>query len=177
MPDYKQGKIYSIRSRSRPELIYIGSTVATLSKRMGQHRAPSSSCSSKEIINIGDAYIELIEKFPCNDIAELKARENRHLRALITVNKQSAINDCEHGRKQCVCYECIGISVCEHNRIKGQCRECCFEKYYCDFCEKSFAGMHSYKSHFYLSLHKKNYKAEFLRVFEMEITDADVPQF
>ncbi len=114
MPNYQQGKIYSIRSRSRPELIYVGSTTQTLSKRMVGHRAPNSNCVSKQIIAIGDSYIELIENYPCVDKNQLLARENRYMRGIDCLNKQLAIADCPHGRQQNNCKECHGSSICEH---------------------------------------------------------------
>ena len=125
MPNFQQSKIYSIRSHSRPDLIYIGSTTQPLSKRMVQHREARSKCSSKEIIAIGDAYIELIENFPCNDKYELNARENRHMRAIENVvNKHSAQDDCPHGKKQNKCIPCGGSSMCIHGREQNQCIDC-----------------------------------------------------
>lgn len=246
MPNYQQGKIYSIRSLSRPDLIYIGSTIQPLSKRMGHHRTVKS-CSSREITNIGDAYIELLENYPCNDIYALKSRENYHMRNSICVNKNLAIDDCPHGiqssqckkcdgssicehknhrnickecqgagicehnhirstckechgssicehnKMRCQCKECNGTRICEHNRFKPSCKDCggssicehnhirsiCKEcnPYECDFCEKTFAGKHSYQRHIKSLTHKKNYMAEFLRVFESEITLEEVPEF
>ncbi len=125
MPNYQQGKVYSIRSLSRPDLIYVGSTTQALSKRMGEHRAPASKCISKQIINIGDAYIELIENYPCNDKNQLLARENSYMRGLECLNKQLAIVDCPHGRQQNQCVECHGASICEHQRRRNICKDCC----------------------------------------------------
>ena len=123
MPNYQNSKVYSIRSLSRPELIYVGSTTQPLSKRMVQHRS-ALTCVSKEIIDIGDAYIELIENYPCVDKNQLLARENRYMRGLDCLNKHSAIADCPHGRKQNNCVECHGSSICEHNRRRRVCLEC-----------------------------------------------------
>ena len=76
MPNYDNGKIYSIRSYSRPDLVYIGSTTEQLSKRFYQHKKPSNKVkSSKKIIDLGDAYIELIENYSCNSKEELHRRE------------------------------------------------------------------------------------------------------
>ena len=36
--NYQNGKIYTIRSRSRPDLIYVGSTIQSLSTRFGEHK-------------------------------------------------------------------------------------------------------------------------------------------
>ena len=228
MPNYQQGKIYSIRSRSRPELIYIGSTTQPLSKRMVGHRAPSSKCSSKEIVDVGDSYIELIENFPCADKYELCARENRHMRALECVNKQSAVDDCPHGRIQNACIECGGSQICEHQRQRKQCKDCggssicehqrrrnaCKEckgsqicehqrrRDSCKECEGSHVCEHQrlrrkckicspiecdfcnviiargrFKSHLKTTKHKKNYVAEFKRVFDADMTLEEVPEF
>ena len=124
MPNYQQGRIYSIRSVSNPDLIYIGSTTQTLSRRFSSHKRKNSKCSSREIITIGDAYIELIENFPCNDIYELEARENIHMRAFNCVNKRTAIADCPHNKTQAECKDCGGVSICEHKRQKAHCKEC-----------------------------------------------------
>ena len=123
MPDYQQGKIYSVRSLSRPDLIYIGSTTQPLSRRMAQHRSIHNT-ASKEIVEIGDSYIELIENYACADRYELEARENRHMRALVCINKQVALDDCPHGKTQSRCVECHGKGLCEHQRTRSQCKDC-----------------------------------------------------
>jgi hypothetical protein len=79
MPDYKDGKVYSIRS-PHTEKVYIGSTVMSLSKRFSQHKRTIHRCSSKQIIDAGDAYIELIEASPCNSKEELFRREAQIMR-------------------------------------------------------------------------------------------------
>ena len=151
MPNYQNGKVYSIRSLSRPELIYVGSTTQTLSMRMTQHRTPSSTCVSREIINIGDAYIELIENYPCNDKNQLLARENRHMRGLECLNKRLGIADCPHGRIQNYCVECHGSGICIHNKQKSHCIPCggssvCIhnkQKYHCIPCGGSSMCIHN----------------------------------
>jgi hypothetical protein len=92
---YQNGKIYAIRSHLT-EQIYIGSTCeARLSKRMVQHRSSyriflrdgGKSTTSRIILENGDAYIELIENFPCNNKDELTRREGFHIRNTNCVNK------------------------------------------------------------------------------------------
>ena len=122
MPNYQNGKVYSIRSLSRPELIYIGSTTQTLSQRMTGHRR--DTCACREIIDIGDAYIELIENYPCVDKNQLLARENRYMRGLDCLNKHLAIADCPHGRQHSMCIECHGVGICIHNKRKTTCISC-----------------------------------------------------
>jgi hypothetical protein len=86
MPNYQNGKVYGIRSRSRPELIYVGSTTQPLSIRFGKHKRPNNT-TSKQIIDIGDAYIELIENYSCNSREELLKREGEIIRSMECVNK------------------------------------------------------------------------------------------
>ena len=87
MVNYRNGKIYCIRSLSRPDLIYIGSTCNTLSKRFSHHKTKNSGCSSKQMIDIGDSYIELIEDVPCENKNQLIRREGQLIRSMDCVNK------------------------------------------------------------------------------------------
>jgi adenylate kinase family enzyme len=95
---YQRGKIYAIRSHLT-EQIYIGSTCEpTLAKRMTKHRTNyrdflriGGSCSSSRfILEFGDAYIELIELFPCEFKDELTRREGELIRENNCVNKRIA---------------------------------------------------------------------------------------
>jgi len=87
MPDYSQGKIYSIRSH-QTEAIYIGSTTQTLPKRLAKHRTSfkfykkgrRNYVSSFEILEYPDYYIELLELYPCSCKAELLQREGHYIR-------------------------------------------------------------------------------------------------
>ncbi len=88
MPNFQNGKIYSIRSH-QTDNIYIGSTTQSLAVRFGGHKR-SMDCSSKEILLFDDAYIELIELFPCASKMELNRREGEIIRELDCVNKQIA---------------------------------------------------------------------------------------
>ena len=91
MAKYQKGKIYSIRSYLSND-IYIGSTCNQLSKRLSEHISAFTKrkCSSKEIIKFGDAYIELIENYPCNSKNELNKREGEIIRKNDCVNKNIA---------------------------------------------------------------------------------------
>lgn len=77
--DYQQGKIYRLYSPSRADVgVYYGSTIASLYKRFHGHKSDMKrdrNYSSKSIIEIGDAVIELVEEYPCNSLKELQARE------------------------------------------------------------------------------------------------------
>jgi len=88
MVNYQNGKIYSIRS-PHTQNVYIGSTSQSLYKRFHSHKSnykcwlkgiKTVHTSSFEIIKLGDAYIELIENYPCNDRNELNRREGQIMR-------------------------------------------------------------------------------------------------
>ncbi len=93
MVNYQNGKIYTIRCRSDENLIYVGSTSQTLSQRMTLHRScckRGDGCSLYDYIidnDWSDFYIELYEKYPCNDKAELCKREGEIIRQIGTLNK------------------------------------------------------------------------------------------
>jgi hypothetical protein len=82
MTDYKNGKIYIIKSNETDEF-YIGSTCSTLKDRFCKHKSAHKSAykSSKKhftaskILKYSDAYIELLEDFPCKLKKELLDRE------------------------------------------------------------------------------------------------------
>ena len=92
--DYANGLIYAIRSHLTDQ-IYIGSTTTSLAKRLYQHKTANKPCTSAEIIKYGDAYIELIENFPCQNKQELNRREGQHIR-----NTENCVNKNIPGRDQ-----------------------------------------------------------------------------
>lgn len=85
---YKRGKVYTIRCRYDDSLIYVGSTIDKLAKRMAKHRT-SEKCSLYKLVN-GDWdnwYIELYEEYPCNNKEQLEKREGEVIRAIATINQ------------------------------------------------------------------------------------------
>ena len=174
MPNYQNGKIYSIRSRSRPDLVYVGSTIQPLSVRLGKHKLPRNKSSSKQIIDIGDAYIELIENCSCNSKEELLKREGEIMRSMDCVNKRNPVfikcphdrykyscKDCNgasiciHNRRKSACKDCGGSQICIHNREKSYCKDC--NNFYCKFCDKSYCGKSYLNKHYNSTTHIKNY--------------------
>jgi hypothetical protein len=89
MPDYKNGKIYAIRSH-QTDLVYIGSTTQPLHKRLWGHKNEQKNVSSKQLLCYEDAYIELIEDFPCENKEQLNKREGEIIRNTNCVNKNVA---------------------------------------------------------------------------------------
>lgn len=84
MPDYQKGKIYKITNDVN-DIVYIGSTVQRLSKRMNQHRECGKKTSKTPFQNamteIGIEHFEmkLVRKFPCQTREELEAEEDREM--------------------------------------------------------------------------------------------------
>jgi hypothetical protein len=96
--DFSNGKIYRIMS-AHSELPYIGSTVDSLEERFDEHqrkykswkRGNSNYNTSHEILKYDDAYIELVENYPCNSRQELEVREGTYIEiGKNCVNKQRA---------------------------------------------------------------------------------------
>ena len=98
MPNYSKGKIYTIRCRTDDSLIYVGSTIQTLSVRLAGHKG---ACKLNKNSMLFDAirkdkmgwdnwYIELYEYFSCNNKEELQKQEGIFIREFATLNKQIA---------------------------------------------------------------------------------------
>jgi hypothetical protein len=87
MVNYKQGKIYVIRS-NQTDVVYVGSTVEKLCVRMAKHRAnykiymdgKFNYVTSFKILEYEDAYIELVENYPCDSKEQLLKREGQIIR-------------------------------------------------------------------------------------------------
>ena len=97
MPNYLNGKIYTIRNRNEISLIYVGSTVQSLAKRFGGHKIDSISDKCKNILLYKEVnndwsnwYIELYELFPCNSKEELHKREGEIIRLIGNLNTNIA---------------------------------------------------------------------------------------
>lgn len=105
MVNYRSSKIYTIRSNQCDE-IYIGSTTLSLSARFAEHRRQykyysegkgvtqkSKGCRSRELLQYEDAYIELLEEYPCDTKEQLLKREGEIIR-----NTFNCVNRCVSGR-------------------------------------------------------------------------------
>jgi hypothetical protein len=97
MPDYSNGKIYTIRCRTDDTKIYVGSTIQPLAVRFGGHKRDSKRDKSMNIKlyievndNWDDWYIELYELFPCNCKEELCKREGEIIRRIGNLNSKIA---------------------------------------------------------------------------------------
>ena len=97
MPDYKNGKIYTIRYKNDDTLIYVGSTTQPLYKRWFEHKCHCSKENNEHYnkylyikireTDINNWYIELFEEFPCDNKEQLTKREGQVIREIGTLNK------------------------------------------------------------------------------------------
>lgn len=96
MPDYSNGKIYTIRFHNSNE-IYIGSTIQSLAVRFGGHKM-SNRCSLYQLIQDkynGDwsvCYYELYENYSCNNKEELCKKEGEVIRLFKNDENYHCIN-------------------------------------------------------------------------------------
>jgi hypothetical protein len=96
MPNYQNGKIYTIRCYKDDSKIYVGSTTTTLSRRIAEHRSTSANKEKtktrwyNEIEDWGDWYIELYEDCPCENKEQLCKREGEIIREIGNLNKKIA---------------------------------------------------------------------------------------
>jgi hypothetical protein len=93
---YKEGKIYAIRNITDDTIIYVGSTIRSLTQRFNKHKSDCKSgktCSLYKYIDNNDWtlwYIELYENYPCNSKKELNKREGKLIRDIGTLNMNIA---------------------------------------------------------------------------------------
>lgn len=103
MPNYSNGKIYSIRFYDNDKLIYIGSTTQTLAVRFGGHKR-DMTCSLYQYIQDnynGDlkcCYMELLEDYDCSDKNELNKKEGEIIRKYKADTSYTVINKYIAGR-------------------------------------------------------------------------------
>ena len=105
--DYSEGKIYLIKFKNDPSLVYVGSTKIPLNKRFINHK----SDNKKTIIlykyihencngNWDDCYIELYENYPCLNRKELDRREGEITLKFKNDSNYNCINKNIAGRTQ-----------------------------------------------------------------------------
>ena len=93
--DYSKAKVYCIRNYNDDD-VYVGSTCQPLSKRMADHRMSINSKRDGNMLlysklrehGANNSYIELLEKYPCNNKEQLRAKEGEYIRSLSTLNKR-----------------------------------------------------------------------------------------
>ena len=104
MSDYKNGKIYKIVCYETGE-VYIGSTINSLEYRLDSHKHHANTCCSKQIIDRGNYYIELLETYPSESKYELLRKEGEYQKSIECINIHIA------GRTQKEWYELNKVMV------------------------------------------------------------------
>ena len=110
--DWSLGKIYRIISNN-PEItvVYFGSTVQSLCRRMASHRGSYKAwCSGKakpysifpyfKQYGIEQFHIELVQDFSCDNEQQLLTQENVYIRGFECCNKHWAIRTPEEVKQQ-----------------------------------------------------------------------------
>ncbi len=92
MNKYENGKIYTIRNKNDPSLIYVGSTIQSLCNKFSNHKAiskrkPKTSFYEK-VRDWNDWYIELYEEIKCQNKEQLLKREGEVIRKISTLNRR-----------------------------------------------------------------------------------------
>ena len=86
MPNYRNAKIYVLKRTKNGRIFYVGSTIAPLSKRVGQHIGALRNESKQKyplysyILKKGGKrafYIELYKTYPCDSREQLVKMERR----------------------------------------------------------------------------------------------------
>ena len=95
MPDYKNGRVYTVRCRTDNNLIYVGSTTTPISKRFSSHKKNKTCSLYKYVQEYFDGdwthwYIELYEECEYDNIEQLKKREGEIQREIATINRNKA---------------------------------------------------------------------------------------
>ncbi len=109
---YRRGKIYIIKSPNHNKA-YIGSTCQKLEYRLAFHNETRNTTCT-EILDAGDAYITLLEAFPCSTKEELLRKEGEYIREY----KDAIVNHNIAGRTK---YEYHAEVFSEYN--KSRCKD------------------------------------------------------
>lgn len=115
MIEYQNGKIYKLTSDEN-DILYIGSTVQKLNLRLQNHLSRMKRGASKTYIQMrsySNIKIELLENYPCEDRAQLSAREGDFIRKHLGV----ALNKRIAGRTIRTYYLDNREKICLANRI------------------------------------------------------------
>lgn len=110
MENKRTGYIYKITSPNTDK-IYIGSTSRTLAERFKEHikgaKTKPNDCRSSQIINIGDAKIELIKEIHFYNKSYLEQKERNQIQKYksICVNKKFMLSD-EELEQERKCTKC-----------------------------------------------------------------------
>jgi hypothetical protein len=117
------------------DLVYIGSTIQTISQRMTEHRKRLKRGIERKLYNhmreLGVENFKIICIREYKDISKerLRYKEDKYIKRFDSVknglNTFYAFGEkCEHDIKRGRCKECGGSQICVHNIRKEGCKEC-----------------------------------------------------
>ena len=136
---YQYGKIYQI-SNDIDKLIYVGSTIKSLSQRFSVHKCHAKRSPERKIYKHFAKYgihhfeIKLIKKYPCNNKLELEIEEERYKIMLnAQLNMIRAHQTVEQRKEQKNEYR-------EKNRAKINLKK--NERIFCKICGKTYTRAH-----------------------------------
>lgn len=172
MTVYAKGKIYKMMFDE--DQTYVGSTIQLLHKRLYEHKKnPHGNIKILMEAN-KDVRIVLVEKFPCSDREELRQREQHWIDLL----KPSLNTIRAHTTKE----QARAYQKEYNQRPEVQARQKEYADFlkkpppYCETCSRRLTH-HNIKMHCNSITHRIYYKRAFLDIFEMEITDAEIPSW
>ena len=86
---YERGKIYKLVNDEFPDLVYYGSTIMKLNKRLSDHKyvSKTKNNSSKILFSKGECKIILVENYPCKSKLELLKKERINIETNKCINK------------------------------------------------------------------------------------------
>ena len=122
MPEYLNGKIYTIRSY-KSDLIFYGATTTTLARCLASNKDKYRKHTAApplqkpqvvfELIQFDDVYIELVEAFPCSDALLELVREHpdslntKQIKKNMKVEIKEVRVQINHGEQRDVHHNCL----------------------------------------------------------------------
>jgi len=158
MPDYQNGKIYTIRCRTDDTKIYVGSTTTTLSQRITQHRSASKKETKTQWYNNvedwGDWYIELYEDCPCENKEQLLKREGEIIREIGNLNQDIAGRTRKEWAKEF--YDNHKEEILEVNKKWMEDNKEYRKEYKKEYREENKEKIAEYRANYYLNVQVQN---------------------
>ena len=86
---YERGKIYKLVNKEFPDLVYYGSTIQKLNRRLKDHKAHNKkkNLTTKILFTKGECKIILVENYPCKSKLELEQKERIYIETNKCINK------------------------------------------------------------------------------------------
>jgi len=183
MPNYQQSRVYKLIN-SIDDQMYVGCTTRPLSQRKSKHRYEARRNPNRKVyahfntVGWENVRIILVELCPVNTKEQLLAREQHYIDLLQpTLNSNSSIDNCPHGRAQNRCADCGGSNMCEHGHQKNNCKICNAGKYVCFECDTSYTSKFNLSAHCRRQTHRDTCIRQYLEVFDYVLPESEIPMY